>query len=174
VRELKKGSFLVDESANLVFTPRFAGTNPCGGVSINPEALVASDRTYEEVRDQLIQDLMELTHEGSDRKLFRWVKRREDYLGSGSHLDRFPDVLFLLEKEYGVGWDLFGDVVAVNPTHRKISGGHKIHGVFYTTLRKTTDSIPELHDIAPLVLRTLGITPRPWMQAGSDAVASAE
>jgi len=169
VRELKKTSFLVDEESNLVFTPRFAGTNPCGGVSINGRILAEQGRDYEEVREELRRDLLQMRDEETGAELFRWVVRREDYVGEGQAIERFPDLVFLLHSEYGTGWDLFGDLVAPNPTHRKISGGHKLQGVLYTTLDphvlgEGVEEIPSVGDIAPLVLHTLGLSPQPWMR----------
>jgi hypothetical protein len=71
--------------------------------------------------------------------------------------------------EYGTGWDLFGEIVATNPTHRKISGGHKLRGVLYTSLdphaaEGQVEETPAVHDVAPLVLHTLGLSRQPWMR----------
>lgn len=174
VRELKKTSFLVDEASNLVFTPRFAGTNPCGGVNINRDVLARTGREYEGVRRALVDDLRAMREERTGEEVFQWVLPREEYVGTGEAVDRFPDVVFLLKSEYGTGWDLFGDLVATNPTHRKISGGHKLQGVLYTSvdphaLDLDLEDVPSVADIAPLVLKVLGLSPRPWMRRAGHA-----
>jgi predicted AlkP superfamily phosphohydrolase/phosphomutase len=169
VRELKKTSFLVDEENNLVFTPRFAGTNPCGGVSINRPICEERGIDYEQLRAELRRDLLDMKDEKTGEGLFQWVLTREEYVGEGQAIEKFPDLVFLLKMEYGTGWDLFGDLVATNPTHRKISGGHKLRGVLYTSLDPhatdgEVEEIPAVHDIAPLVLHTLGLPRQPWMR----------
>jgi len=174
VRELKKTSFLVDETENLVYTPRFAGTNPCGGVSINRELCRSRGLEYESVREEVLDALCSWIDEVSGEPVFEWVMRREEYAGTGQHVDKFPDLLFLLKNQYGTGWDLFGDLVAVNPTHRKISGGHKLQGVLYTTLDPHVldwegDEVPSVHDVAPLVLESLGLPRQGWMRRAGRA-----
>jgi predicted AlkP superfamily phosphohydrolase/phosphomutase len=168
-RKLKKASFLVDEAANPIHAPIFAGTNPCGGVNVHASSIGVLGMEYEEARQAVIDELREQVDPKSGRRLFKWVVRREDVVGTGPAQDRFPDVLYLMESGYGTGWDLFGPVVAVNPTHRKISGGHKIDGVLYTNFDPSavqggTVSRPyELLDVAPLVLQRLGLSRQEWM-----------
>jgi hypothetical protein len=124
---------------------------------------------YEEARQSVIDELKDQVDPESGRRLFKWVVRREEVIGTGPASDRFPDVLYLMESGYGTGWDLFGKVVAVNPTHRKISGGHKVDGVLYTNFDPSAvqggvvDRPYELLDVAPLVLQRLGLARQEWM-----------
>jgi predicted AlkP superfamily phosphohydrolase/phosphomutase len=168
-RALKKASFLVDESANPIHAPLFAGTNPCGGVNVNEATINDLGMDYESARDAVIAELRELTDPRDGRRLFTWVVRREEVVGTGSSLDRFPDVLYLMEPGYGTAWDLFGDVVGINPTHRKISGGHKVDGVLYTSFDPSgvrddgLDRPFELLDVSPMILARLGQDRTRWM-----------
>jgi hypothetical protein len=124
---------------------------------------------YETARDAVIAELRDLTDRRNGRRLFKWVVRREEVVGTGSSLDRFPDVLYLMESGYGTAWDLFGDVVGINPTHRKISGGHKVDGVLYTSFDPSgvrddgLDRPFELLDVSPLILSRLGQDRTEWM-----------
>lgn len=169
-RALKKASFLVDESSNPIHAPLFAGTNPCGGVNVNAETVGTLGLEYEEARDAVIAELSDLTDPRNGRRLFKWVARREDVVGRGSNVHRFPDILYLMESGYGTAWDLFGDVVGVNPTHRKISGGHKVDGVLYTNFDPSgiaedrLDRPYELLDVCPMVLSRLGVGRTEWME----------
>lgn len=177
VRKLKKGGFLVDETENLVHTPYFAGTNPCGGVAISRERLEESEWDYDTLRSAVIEELSSLRDARTGERVFRWVAPREDVLGPGGALERYPDVLFLLESRYGTGWDLFGERIAVNPTHRKISGGHKLDGAFYTSfdpgrLPWSDERRYHLHDVAPLILHTLGLPLQPWMHVVQRGAAA--
>lgn len=168
-RELKKSSFLVDNSTNPVYTPHFAGTSSYGGVALNQELLRAKGQDYDQVRGQVIAHLREVVDPRTGKPVFRWIQPREQALGSGGASDRYPDILFLLDSEYGVSWDVFGEVVATNTTHRKISGGHRAAGILFSSLDPSkldagVGSPPQLTDIAPLVLRSLGLPVQPWMR----------
>ncbi len=178
-RELKKSSFLVEDGATAVYTPHFAGTSACGGVAVDRARVEAQGQVYDAVCDAVIAALRDVRDPRTGAPVFRWIRRREEALGPGACLERYPDLLFLLESEYGTGWDLFGDVVATNTTHRKISGGHKLDGVLYTSLDLAGDSgeeladPPGLADIAPLVLRGLGLPRSPWMRSAATLRTSA-
>ena len=75
-----------------------------------------------------MSELKEIQHDG--KFIFTWVKRRED-LYSGELIDRYPDILYEMLPQYGSGFSLHTDLITVNPTHKKISGGHKKNGVFF-------------------------------------------
>jgi len=168
-RALKKASFLVDEASNPIHAPIFAGTNPCGGVNVNRDSIGSLGMDYETARDAVIEELSRQVDPDDGQSLFKWVVRREDVVGEGPAVDRFPDVLYLLASKYGTGWDIFGDVIAVNPTHRKISGGHKVDGVLYTSFDPSStkaddlDRPYELLDVSPMILSRLGEERREWM-----------
>lgn len=177
-RELKKAGFLVNEGDNAAWTPYFAGTNPCGGVSISAERAAEHNTDYEGLRRDVIGLLRSQVDPATGKPLFKWVLPREEFLGTGESIDRYPDILFLMESGYGTGWDLFGDVVAVNATHRKISGGHKVDGILYTSFGLPGGGSGPggqyaLEDIAPLVLDRLGLPARDWMVAGARSARPA-
>ena len=71
----------------------------------------------------------------------------------------FPDILFKLNEKYGVSWQLYSPLFSINPTHKKISGGHKQYGVFfaYNYDGKISNFNPTLIDIAPTALQMLDI-----------------
>jgi predicted AlkP superfamily phosphohydrolase/phosphomutase len=171
-RALKKASFLVDEDSNLAYAPYFAGTNPCGGVAINRERASAAGREYNELRREIVELLRQRKHPESGRPLFAWVENREDFLGNGAALGKYPDVLYLMNSGYGTSWDLFGPTVAINTTHRKISGGHKVDGVLYSTfcssLMMRSDGKPMgLESVSSLILEAFGL-PKPGTVALPD------
>ncbi|MDH5189865.1 MAG: alkaline phosphatase family protein [Gammaproteobacteria bacterium] len=123
-KALKKGSHITSYSESIAYASDFAGTNPFGGICINKERV----DNYELVREKLISELSELCHEG--KKIFKWLKPREA-LYSGRHIDRYPDILYEMVPQLGTGFSLHTDLVTVNPTHKKVSGGHKANGVFF-------------------------------------------
>ncbi|MBU4444420.1 alkaline phosphatase family protein [bacterium] len=126
-KNLKKGKHITEETKNMAYASDFTGTNPFGGICINRELV----HEYECFRSKLIKELKEVEYKGNP--VFEWIKRREEMF-KGPFLDRYPDILFCLKEQFGVNWSLHTKVFSVNPTHKKISGGHKEYGVFFSNL----------------------------------------
>lgn len=124
-KSLKKSEYLIDKEKSIAFASDFCSTNPYGGVEIN-RALTGAH--YENVRAELISMMEEYNQ---IRKTFNWVKRREEVY-RGPKINSFPDILFELQEEFGVGWYLFSALITKNIAHQKISGGHREKAVFLT------------------------------------------
>jgi predicted AlkP superfamily phosphohydrolase/phosphomutase len=157
-KALKKSAHIVSWGENLAQASYFAGTNPFGGVEVNRDRLKDEGMDYEQFRDALIQEILALEDPKSGQKITRWARRRED-VHLGKRLDVYPDVLFELDPAYGVNWALHTDLVTNNPTHRKISGGHTLEGVFLLSGigRNLQERQPSIQDIAPTILDLLGV-----------------
>jgi len=123
-KALKKGTHLTNFDESLAYAPDFAGTNPFGGVCINKDSV----DDYESFREQLMDELSEIEHDGE--KVFTWLCKREDHY-SGEFIDRYPDILYEMPRKFGTGFSMHTDLVTINPTHKKISGGHKRNGIFF-------------------------------------------
>lgn len=123
-KELKKGTHIANYSESKAYAPDFAGTNPIGGICINRDQV----EDYGVFRAELMADLNEVTYEGEP--VFNWIKPREA-IYNGEHIDRFPDILYEMVPQLGTGFSMHTDLFTVNPTHKKISGGHKKNGVFF-------------------------------------------
>ena len=123
-KELKKGSHITNYSDSMAYASDFAGTNPFGGICIN-RTLVDD---YEGFREQITNELSNVTYKGAP--VFKWLKPREA-LYCGEHINRYPDILFEMIPELGSGMSMHTDIFTPNPTHKKISGGHKKNGVFF-------------------------------------------
>jgi len=126
-KKLKKGKHITKNNANKAYASDFTGTNPFGGVCINRDLV----DDYDHTRSELIGLLLCVNENGEP--VFEWVKKREEIF-SGEYLERFPDILFCLKSKYGVNWNLHTREFTANPTHKKISGGHKEDGVFFTNI----------------------------------------
>lgn len=152
-KSLKKGKHITDNSKNIAFASDFTGTNPFGGICINKSLI--SD--YQGFRDILINELYHVKN-GEDQ-VFQWIKKRED-LFAGEFIERYPDILFSLNSRYGVNWSLHTKYFTVNPTHKKISGGHKEYGVFFSNLNEdslTDDGELNITNFFSSVLSYFGI-----------------
>jgi len=125
-KSIKRGGHL-KKSKSIAEASSLFGTNPFGAIKINNEN-IASNSSYDEVRNKIILMLLEYKWNGT--KVFKWVKKREDVL-QGEKLDKYDDILFELDPEYGVNWAVFTNEVGINATHKKISGGHNQKGCFF-------------------------------------------
>ncbi len=121
---LKKGTHIANYSDSQAYAPDFAGTNPFGGVCINRDKV----DDYEAFRTQLIDELERVTYQG--QPVFRWIKPRES-MYCGQHIDSYPDLLYEMIPSLGTGFSMHTDLFTINPTHKKISGGHKKYGIFF-------------------------------------------
>ncbi len=123
-RKLRKGGH-IRSTQSVAEAWTLTGTVPFGGVVIHRENLPA-EGDYERVRSELAAVLGEYRHGGLP--VFRWVARRED-VHRGPRLDKFADLLFEMDPDFGVDWALFGPEVGWNTRHRKVSGGHDRRGL---------------------------------------------
>lgn len=128
-QKIKKGKHITRDNQNIAYASDFAGTNPFGGICINRS--LAGD--YDQTRAILINLLnsIRVDHE----PIFEWIIEREKMF-NGPFLERLPDILFCLKRKYGVNWNLHTKEITINPTHKKISGGHKEYGVFFSNIPK--------------------------------------
>lgn len=157
-KALKDSSFIADRAGSVAYMPDFAGRNPFGGVEICRAEAERRELCYEDLRDQLIGEISLIRDPQSGQRVVKWIARREE-LYEGPYLDKYPDLVFELEEEYGVSWTLYGDTVGINPTHKKISGGHRMEGVLMLANagRKVGVEYPGLMDIGPTVMDLLGV-----------------
>lgn len=126
-RKIKKGKHITKDNANQAYASDFTGTNPFGGVCIN--RVLVDD--YDKTREKIMELLSGVKVDGT--AVFEWIRTREEMFG-GMYLERFPDILFCLKSQYGVNWGLHTKEFTVNPTHKKISGGHKENGVLISNI----------------------------------------
>lgn len=157
-KALKRSAHIVSWGENLAQASYFAGTNPFGGIEVNREKLDEKAIDYEAFRGALIEEILKLEDPTTGQRIARWARRRED-VHKGRCLEVYPDVLFELEDAYGVNWALHTDLVAPNPTHKKISGGHTLEGVFLLSGsdRGLETREPRIQDIAPTILDLLDV-----------------
>lgn len=162
-KKLKKGKHITKESDNIAYASDFTGTNPFGGVCINKSKI----DDYQSFRDQLKDELAGIEINGEP--IFLWIKKREDMF-AGAYLDRFPDLLFCLRPQFGVNWCLHTKTVTTNPTHKKISGGHKEHGIFFSSIPRNSIADPNdliMNNIFSTLLARFGIDGRPYSKGRS-------
>jgi len=119
----------IDMDESLAYLSKFAGIKsyPHGGIEINKN--VVSDREYEKIREEIIKLLLECKTENGT-PLFEWVRKREDLYNGKFTKQIYPDIVFQLKEDYGVGWDLHSTLYGRAYDHKVASGGHGKHAVF--------------------------------------------
>lgn len=93
-----------------------------GGIVINKNNVKPNE--YENLRDSLIQMLSEIKEPNTDKRLLQWVSRRED-IYSGKYITKYPDIIFELIDDYGVGWAVHNNLIGYSNSHKIQPGGHK-------------------------------------------------
>ena len=157
-KELKKSTYVIDKAGSKAGVARFAGMNPYGGIDLPRRRFAGNDKEYDALVGTLLQDLGTLKDPKTGCSIVKWARRREE-LFTGPHSGIYPEILFQLDFDYGVSRSLFGPLVDVNPTHKKISGGHMpqaallMNGPLPSPLRESGG----IASIAPTALHLLGI-----------------
>ncbi|MDP6102464.1 MAG: alkaline phosphatase family protein [Dehalococcoidia bacterium] len=131
---------------------------PYGGIRIARDRLEGRD--YEAVRDRILELLAAIKEPASEAPVAKWALRRED-LYQGEYLDRYPDIVFGLSDQYGVGWTVNSPLFVPCQTHNIQPGSHRGDTpVIMFHLPSGETVIKEdatLMDIAPTVLHLMGI-----------------
>jgi predicted AlkP superfamily phosphohydrolase/phosphomutase len=135
-------------------------TSSYGGITINRELLEREQRNYDLVCEAIVTGLEQLCMK--ENPVVNWVKKREQCY-QGKYLERYPDILFELRGDFGVGRSLYTPLIIPDSTHRLISGTHSSNGVFLLENWPAEVEVyegfqpPSVMDVAPTILHLLGI-----------------
>jgi len=131
---------------------------PYGGIKINRK-LLTNKTEYEKIRNEIVDMLLNLEHPFTRENLVIWAKKREE-LYDGPYIDKYPDIVFELDEEFGIGNRINTPIIEESYIHAVVPGSHKrYNAVFYIVGDDTkinTDKITLL-DIAPTILDLPGI-----------------
>lgn len=151
----------VDQSQTVAQVVELASaTSAYGGITINRELLQRDGRNYDLVCEAILSGLMSLCIKESP--IVNWTRKREQCY-RGKYLDLYPDILFELRSDFGIGRNLYTPLVIPDSTHRLVSGTHSAHGVFllenWPSELETYEDFqpPSVMDVAPTVLRLLNV-----------------
>jgi hypothetical protein len=88
------------------------------------------------------------------------VVRRDD-LYEGPFLSKYPDVIFKLRNDWGVGWGTNGPLYERSLSHKLFPGNHRQESAVFLLDQPDEQYIkvhnPKLTDVAPTILRLLEI-----------------
>lgn len=156
VKKLCISSPSIDWDSTLAYVTDLSGIKsyPYGGININRD-IIKDNLTYEQTRESIIDLLpVEISkYFGSSGPVILWIKKREEVY-DGAFIDKFPDIVFQLNEEYGIGNNIRCDVIEKNALHAVVPGSHKrYNAVLY--ICNLSNSIVRtsvlLEDIAPTI-----------------------
>jgi predicted AlkP superfamily phosphohydrolase/phosphomutase len=157
-KSLYSSSGSIDREKSVAFLSTFAGIKSYsfGGIEINSEAL--SDTEYTRVLAELETRLWELKTQHGDTAIV-CTKRRDELCAEGRGTAIYPDLLFELREDFGVGWELSSDLFGRAYDHNVASGGHAKVATFLIAgaERPTVKDDVSIVDAAPTILDLLGV-----------------
>lgn len=115
---------------------------------------------YECTRQSIIELLLQIKDPISSEGIVEWAIRREE-LYQGSFISAYPDVVFKLRDDWGVGWEMKGALYGRSLSHKLHSGNHRQDTAVF--LMNHPDRLPcrvnniTLTDLAPTILDLLGV-----------------
>ncbi|TAJ45181.1 hypothetical protein CUJ86_00035 [Methanofollis fontis] len=140
-------------------------SDPSGGLKAYSYAGIRIDREflpadqYEEIRRQIFTELPEIRDPDTGERIVEWVKSRENVY-TGPYLEKYPDVLFKLRDDWGVGWDINGSLYSSSPSHKLHSGNHRLESAVFLAYGEKIPihkQILDLTDISPIILDLLNV-----------------
>ncbi|MEE8402962.1 MAG: alkaline phosphatase family protein [Candidatus Hydrothermarchaeaceae archaeon] len=160
----------VDWSGTRAYSGSTCGSLADRGIYVNlkgvePGGIVESGQEYEELRDLIIRELLNVEDPGTGERIVSHAYKRED-LYEGPYLDRAADITFLVEDNRYI---LFETVdVGKGPeanqlvsTTERFSGSHRLNGIFVMAGEgiKENNRIKdaEIIDIAPTILHLMDL-----------------
>ncbi|MCC7571481.1 alkaline phosphatase family protein [Candidatus Micrarchaeota archaeon] len=142
----------IDTRKSLAYLSTFAGIKSYsyGGININRERIPTDD--YEQIRDELMKSISRIKNQDG-KPIIKWIARREEKF-KGEYAEKiYPEILFELNGEYCVGWDLNSDVFGKAYDHTVASGGHAKEAVILIKNISHYINRPDINiiDVAPTI-----------------------
>lgn len=151
----------IDWEKTIAYTTDLSGIKAYtyGGIKINKSFL--SESEYENIRNYLINEFLKINIPTGE-KLFKWVCKREE-LYDGKYIEKYPDIIFELKYDWGVGWEVNCSLFSKADTHSIVPGSHKGDSPVFIIGKLNRHKIyiktenAKLMDIAPTILELLGL-----------------
>ena len=145
----KKSDFLIDKlNSDCYLDEKFCGKKPYCGFNFGDN--IKNGTKADQLR--ILEKLKEIIKNSPEVPDPKWIKFNYEVY-QGKYSGRFPDICMELPKEYGVEFDLYGQILTESVTHFKISGGHYDAGTFgYYTPSGVKRTIKTLEEFSDLIL----------------------
>lgn len=111
---------------------------------------------YEETCDKIIELLLAIKDPTTSENLVEWALKREE-LYKGEYFYKYPDVLFKLRNEWGVGWEINEGIFGKSLSHKIHSGNHRQETAVFLVYGNNLKSVDfkanmTLMDVAPTLM----------------------
>ena len=127
------------------------------GIKIKKDNM--NDDKYEKIRTQLIKLLYNIKDPTTSENIVEWAVKREE-LYRGKYLHKYPDILFKLRDDWGVGWELNCPLFSKSLSHKIHSGNHRQESAVFLIYGNKNKNIRKnitLMDVAPTILDILEV-----------------
>jgi predicted AlkP superfamily phosphohydrolase/phosphomutase len=123
-----------------------------------PQGIIEMGKEYEEVRNQLIEDLSNLVHPITKNPFKITIQKKEEVY-SGKYFFEAPDLLVSFEDSFfGQG---FGPMWVLEKEEGYATGGHRVDGIFLISGQNIKENQwidpISIYDVAPTILHLAGI-----------------
>lgn len=155
IRNTISGQSYIDEKNTIAYVSAISGVKSYSeGGLIMKNDLPKED--YDKYRDEIIKKLENIEDPISKEKLINWIGKRED-LYEGKHIDRYPDIVFELKEDYGVGWDVKCSYVGNSSMSKFQPGSHKRYSpVLYIYNGKSDNLVNKTYSLIDIFQIILG------------------
>ena len=126
------------------------------GIRIKSDGMEEGE--YLRICNEIIDLLSEIKDPNTSEKLLEWACMRKEVY-NGKHLYKYPDILFKLRDDWGVGWGLNERLFGKSLSHKIHSGNHRQETAVFLMYGHDNVNISRnitLMDIAPTILDLLG------------------
>lgn len=156
-KSVYSSSGMINTNESIAWLSTFAGIKSYsyGGIEINKK--IQNDE-YGIIISDVIESIKKIEDKGG-MPLVEWAVSR-DSVYSGEYSKKiFPDILFELNKEYCVGWDIKGNLFGKSLDHNVASGGHSIDAVLLMkNIQCNNYSDIGIIDVSPTIFDILDIS----------------
>jgi len=143
----KKSDHLIDKDYSICYTDElFCGKKPYIGLNFGNK--IKGNKMLEQ---KTFEQIMNILDKSEEFPKYIWAKRNFE-LYKGKFSDRLPDICIELPKEFGIEYDLFGDIQTKSVTHYKISGGHFSSGTLGIFPNTKVQPIKSVEEFSSFVL----------------------
>lgn len=156
--EIRKSKLSLDFESSVATVADLAGSTCFGGINLNQSAIHEAGLEDRTVEQRVTDLLLSLDDPKTGLKLVKEISLRKQ-IYNGKFADKFPDIFFVLQDDYGVHWSIYDALIVSDYGHRLVSGGHSPDAVFILSGEgeSNSKSTGEMIDIAPTILDILGV-----------------
>lgn len=130
-----------------------------GGIVIKKDKM--KKKSYQSVRNDIINTLFALKHPVTEKSLLKWIKKREQ-LYDGRFIEKYPDIVFEFYDDYGAGLSPETSLITSSDSHNIQPGSHRRDTpILFIYNKENSIQVSRNHatlmDVAPTVLDLLGV-----------------